>query len=50
LNKSLKRNQIKIQNGCDRERISPIMMLVWLAPDIEEAAPGVPPATGRALR
>jgi hypothetical protein len=31
-----------------RERISQIMMLVWLAPDIEQAVLRLPPYAGRA--
>ncbi len=35
--------------GCvSRERISQIMMLVWLAPDIQEAVLRLPPYSGRA--
>ncbi len=35
--------------GCvSRERISQIMMLVWLAPDIQAAVLGLPPFSGRA--
>jgi len=35
--------------GCvSRERISQIMMLVWLAPDIQQAVLRLPPSAGRA--
>jgi hypothetical protein len=35
--------------GCvSRERISQIMMLVWLAPDIQEEVLRLPPSAGRA--
>jgi len=35
--------------GCvSRERISQIMMLVWLAPDIQRAVLRLPPYSGRA--
>jgi len=35
--------------GCvSRERISQIMMLVWLAPDIQQAVLRLPPYSGRA--
>ena len=35
--------------GCvSRERISQIMMLVWLAPDIQQAVLRLPPCSGRA--
>lgn len=35
--------------GCvSRDRISQIMMLVWLAPDIQEAVLRLPPYSGRA--